>query len=387
MTIRLQTNGISLVTPKITVFDRAGRTLATRTSTSDGSDVIAVRLQSVVPDARYYVRVEAAPGSTHPVGRYGVAVVFDGLLGPLAISLDAVMRGRYEHLEPEKVDALFKDPNSLIAEDDAHLDDTPNGAIALRAGLANPSEFDLSADGSLSDSTDVDFYRVRTPDSNGTWVMTVTLRAIGANAILPQAQVLFGNLTPVPSTIVANGNRTFTIQSTDVAANRSLFVRIASPNASVGNYSLNVQFGTVPAELNNFLSGTTQSAGQALTGNLYIAQTQLMNFVLSAGGTNGVLTMVIRDSLGNIVQQLNVRGGNTASSISRILAPGQYSFSFTSNIAMPFTLRGSRITDPIGPIIDDGTLDPQYPSDQTDVFLFPDGTLTAIPYLWLFDFL
>lgn len=387
MTIRLQTNGISFVTPKITVFDRSGRVLASRTSTSESSDVVSLRLANVIPDARYYIRVEAAPGANYAVGRYGIAAIFDGLLKPLATPLDAVMRGRYEHLAPEKVDELFKNPATFVAENDLHTNDTLALASNLRVGPENPNPRDLVQLASLNDATDLDFYRVRTPPSSSAWVMTVTLRATGANAVLPQAQVFDGNSQLVPTAIVANGNKTFTIQSTNVSPNRNLFIRVASPSGAIGNYALDVQFGTVPAELNPFLTGVIATPGQTVTGKLYIAQTQLMNFVLSVGGASGLLTMVIRDSLGNVVQQMNTVAGNTTSSISQILAPGTYTFTFSSSARLPYTLRGSRITDPIGPIIDDGTLDPQFLSGTNGLFLFPNGTLTAIPYLWLFDFL
>lgn len=387
MTVRLQTNGISFVTPKITVFDRVGRVLATRTSSSENSDVLSVRLPNVVPDARYYIRVEAAPGAEYTVGRYGIAVIFDGLLRPLALPIDVVMRGRFEHLKPEKVDELFKTPATFVSEDDLHTNDSFATAVNLRVGPDNPSERDLVQMASLNDATDVDFYRVRTPPSSSSWVLTVTLRAAGVNAVLPEATVFDGNSQLLPMTIIANGNKTFTIQGTNVAANRSLYIRVASAGGDTGNYALDVHFGTVPAELNTFLTGAISTPAQAVTGKLYIAQTQLMNFVLSAGGTNGLLTMVIRDELGNVVQQLRAVAGSTVSSISQILAPGTYTFSFTSSARLPFTLRGSRITDPIGPVIDDGTLDPQFLNGTDGTFLFPNGTLTVIPYLWLFDFL
>ncbi len=93
MTFRVQTNGISFLAPKITVMDRNGVALATRQSASNKGDELTIRLASVVPDREYYLKVEAAPTAAYKVGRFGVAVYFDGLLQPTALSIDTVLRG------------------------------------------------------------------------------------------------------------------------------------------------------------------------------------------------------------------------------------------------------------------------------------------------------
>ena len=216
-------------------------------------------------------------------------------------------------------------------------------------------------------------------------MVTLTTRAAGANGIAIKPELLDASSVPIPGTIIANGNNTYTFQATGVAPNRNLFVRVAGAGRT-GNYTLDVQFGSVPAEMNTFLTGTVPSATTGLSGKLYIGRTQLMNFVLDAASPGGLLTLTIRDSAGSIVQLLNVRAGNTISTISQILKPGEYTFTITASTRMGFTLRGSRVSDPIGPVIDDGTLEPQY-LNPDGTFTFPDGVIHSLPYLWLLSVL
>lgn len=385
MTFRVQTNGISFLAPKITVMDRNGVVLATRQSLSNSGDSLTIRLASVTPDVDYYLKVEAAPTATYRVGRFGVAVYFDGLLRPTAVSIDTVLRGRYETLAPEKVDELFKNPSAVLFENDLHADDTLAGAFNMRVGPGNPNPNALTKQAALSDATDVDYYAFKTPSTAGRSVVTVTLRAAGVNGVVIKPELLDGNNQPVAGTVIANGNNTYTFQATGIAPNRNMFIRVAAPGKT-GNYALDVQFGNVPAEMNNFLSSTVPSATAGLNGNLYIARTQLMNFVLDAASPGGLLTMTIRDATGSIVQQLNVRAGNTVSTISQILKPGSYTFTITASTRMGFTLRGSRISDPIGPVIDDGTLEPQSQTPE-GLYSYPDGVMSALPYLWVLSVL
>ncbi len=110
MTFRVQTSGISFLAPKITVMDRNGVVLGTRQSTSNSGDTLSIRLTSVVPDQEYFLKVEASPTAAYKVGRFGVAVIFDGLLRPTALSVDTVLRGRYETLALRKSMSCSKIP-------------------------------------------------------------------------------------------------------------------------------------------------------------------------------------------------------------------------------------------------------------------------------------
>jgi hypothetical protein len=60
VTIRLQTEGSSLLAPKVTIFDQHGRTLATQSSTSLTGDTLQIRLTGTSSRQKYFVKVEGA---------------------------------------------------------------------------------------------------------------------------------------------------------------------------------------------------------------------------------------------------------------------------------------------------------------------------------------
>ena len=302
-------------------------------------------------------------------------MTFDGLLGPLGISIDRVLRGRYESLSPESIDKLFANPNTTIFEDDLHLDDTALTAIPLRVGQGQPSERDLDATGSISDATDVDYFEVRAPRATATisnWVMTVSLRRANSKGIVPKIQVLDANELPVAAQIIQNTDGSYAVELQNVVPRATYFIRVSAPQpVATGNYNLHVNFGTVPAELDLLASGRTTAANQLqVNQSLYVARSQMFNFLLTA--TVSPVTMTIRNLSGQVIYQLTARPGQPASGVSKMLLPGQYSVTFQSAAAGTFRLRGSRITDPIGVVYNSPAYQPQYqPDPEVPVYVFP----------------
>lgn len=375
MTFRIQTTGISMLTPRVWLIDGSGRVLQTKNGTNTNGSTVTFQIPQSANQQSYYLRVDAAANSLYKFGRYGVAVTFDGLLGPLGISVDRVLRGRFESLAPEKVDELFSNPSATFFEDDLHLDDTALTAIPLRAEQGQPSERDLEATGSISDLTDVDFFEVRAPRATASitsWVLTVSLRSANVKGVLPSIQVLDANQVPVAAEVIQSSSDSFAIQLLDVVPRSTYFLRIASPNpASTGNYHLHVSFGAIPAELNSLTSGRTTAAnGFKVDQTLYVARSQMFNFMLNA--TLAPVTMTIRDVNGQVIFTQTARPGKPISGVSKLLLPGQYSVSFQSTAAATFRLRGSRITDPIGVVYNSPAYEPQYqPDPEVPVYVFP----------------
>ncbi len=375
ITFRVQTSGISMLTPRVWLIDSAGRVLQTKLGVNSNGTVVTIQIPQSVSDGKYFLRIDAATHSTYKFGRYGVAVTFDGLLQPTGISIDAVLRGRYESLAPENVDQLFKNPAASIFEDDLHLDDTPLTAIPLRVQPGQPSERDLEATGSISDPTDVDFFEVRAPRATNTissWVMTVTVRRALANGIVPRIQVLDSNQQPVATQIIKSSNESFAVELLGVPSRATYFIRVQAPlQPATGNYNLHVNFGTIPAELNALTSGRlTAGAGFNVEQSLYIARSQMFNFFLTA--TLAPVTMTIRDLSGRLIHRQTARPGQPTSGVSKMFLPGQYSVTFSSSAAATFRLRGSRITDPIGVVYNSPVYEPQYqPNPEVPVYVFP----------------
>lgn len=388
ISFRVQTTGISLLTPRVTVYDAAGDVLSQSLTAGATGTTLTLTIPNSIPDDQYFVKVEAAPNAPHKIGRFAIGATFVGLLRPTALSLDEVLRGPYENLRPEEMHYLFRDPDSVFFDDDLHTNDTVAFAVNLKPGPGQPSETHLRATASLSDTTDVDFYRVKSPKSGASWVFTASVRDVGANGIVPRIEVFDGNLSPIPTQILVNGNNTFTIQAPAVAPNANVFVRVASPSGA-GNYALDVTFGTAAAELRTFAATTLPAATQA-SYKLYVGKTQLFSLGLSVAGATGAVRMDIVNAIGAIVASQLTTVGDTTTGVSTLLTPGEYTVRFTTVGAtgpLIFSLRGSGLGDPVGPVKDSTTLTPQYvaPNDPNQ-FLYPNGTLTSDPFLWLFEF-
>ncbi len=100
--------------PEVTIRDDRGVIITQRSVVANEAGIVNLRIPRNVGDKLYYIQVNAKPGATQALGRYAIGVIFDGLVQPTAVPLDQVMRGNFEGVAPEKVDLLFKDPNSLL---------------------------------------------------------------------------------------------------------------------------------------------------------------------------------------------------------------------------------------------------------------------------------
>ena len=133
---------------------------------ADGSgtqgDTVTLTLPRVTPGANYFIRVDAEPGSTFVVGRYGVAITFDGLLQSTAMSIDQVLRGPYDSLSSAAIDGLFRNPSATLFNSQGQINGpgSPN-TLTTSPGYAANTHYDVTA--SLSTAAEADFYRLRSP--------------------------------------------------------------------------------------------------------------------------------------------------------------------------------------------------------------------------------
>jgi hypothetical protein len=153
-----------------------------------------------------------------------------------------------------------------------------------------------------------------------------------------------------------------------------------------------VDFGGVAANLKTFAAGTLSAARPEDDYTLYVARSQLFQFVLSAGvpgvPQDASVSLEIYNSAGQLVFSLTARAGETVSASSVFLTPGAYRVRFTgassSGGALPSLLyrwRGSNLSDPVGPAMEDTTMQPQYQStDDPSSYSYPNGTTSPDPY-------
>src|SRR6185312_7461165 len=94
--------------------------------------------------------------------------------------------------------------------------------------------------------------------------------------------------------------------------------------------------------------------------------------------------MTVQDRLGRVVYALTATAGDAVSGPALFLTPGAYTVRFTvlgvpggAGAALSFRLLGEVVSDPIGPAIDDPTLDPALDPEDPDLFTYPiDDTAT-----------
>jgi hypothetical protein len=393
ITFRLQTTGVSLLAARMVVMDRNGLVLGSTTGTGPRGGVLSLTLNRSDPGEKYYVRVLATPGAFHGVGRFALGITFDRLLRPTATPIGQVLRGPFDSLEADEIEEVFLDPDGGFYDDDGGADDEANAAAGLPPVPGFPDNTRYGITASLAATADADFYSVRAPQTqDNTVVLTATVRAIGPNGSTPRIQVfrvvdeVGPVLEPLETTILANGNGSFTIQAVGVPANTDYVLRIGDAT-NPGNYALDVSFLTRAAEIQTFSSGTVNN-GSYLNSILYVGRSQVFGLALSAIGPAGVTVQLsIVNALGQTVFSMTGATGDTVTSTTVLLPPGQYSLRVATTGpagAVQFRIDGGVITDPIGPRPANSATAPQYQDPaQPTAFLYPDGTHTTDPFLWL----
>jgi hypothetical protein len=394
ITFQLQSAGISLLTPHLTVLDAKGNILGDAQATSDFGDVVTVHLNQSDPNATYYLEVRGAAQDVFGIGGYGMAVTFDAANTVSPSTLDTVLRGPYQSLNPNDLSSLLTNPGQVLFNN-GHNDGSAV-TLAPTPGYALNTHFETV--GSIATASDVDLYRIQRPNvpSGQGLVLTATVRSLSPNGTMPRVAILDSNQNPVSAQIIANGDGTFTVQATGLKSSGNFFLRVV-PNGSstspLGNYALDAEFGATAANLSTFASGSLTASTAQQSYNLYVGESQLMQFVLSAGAVGApagaTVQMTVTDSTGKVVYSLAAAVGDTVSGPGAFLTPGAYTIHFslpgvTGGGVPPvsYNLLGEGISDPIGPVPDDPTLIPVYNIPTMPGFFgYPDGTITTDPFL------
>jgi hypothetical protein len=386
VTFRLQTAGVSLLNPSLTVLDSAGRpiTATPLTSTRLGGDVLEFTIPNVRPGEKYYARVDGATSDVFGVGTYALAVTLDDELKPDVTRerIDAVLRGPYRSLGQEDLQYLFEDPAYLLNADGGSNETTGTATrLVLPRGYNSPTHFEFL--GSLSFAGDRDVYAVRTPAWTRPGALTATVWVTDPAAAAPTVTVTdrLGNTLPVE--ILANGNGAYTVQVTRAAALRDYFVAVSG--GAIGNYTMAVDLTRQAAPVDTFATGQ-MTADRPNDGRaLYAAESQVFALVLSATGPAGsAVRMSIIDRAGATVYTLTAPAGQTVSGPPVFLFQAGYAVVFESlNGATGYTLRGGGLTIPIGPTPTDPTLKPIFtaPNAPPGNYVYPGDLFGYDPYL------
>ncbi|MCA1685604.1 MAG: hypothetical protein LC745_06380, partial [Planctomycetia bacterium] len=199
--------------------------------------------------------------------------------------------------------------------------------------------------------------------------------------------------------VLAHGEGSYTIQVADARPGEDYFIRASADPGSgkvVGNYDLDVEYGHQAATPATFVASALGGPVARKDDSLVVSETQLFDFLLAVG--TDVLTpgpgvrMSITDGQGRTVATRAAGVGQTTGGDPVLLIPGAYQVSFTATspgVGLPpsvsFRLYGASLTDPIGPALDDPTLNPVAGGPPVDPAMpaLPAIGSSENPYTWL----
>ncbi len=399
VTVRLVTAGLSLLDPLVSVFDASGNPLGSATSTDIGGGAVSIPLASATPGSTYDVEVGAATPGQFDSGRFGLAVEFNNneVSGS---QVDSVLRGPYESLGADQIAHLFRD-----SEDYSAGGQVPGSQLATAVSLATTPGFApdtrFQAVANMSDMPEQGYYSLQAPAATGTGplVLTAGFNTPGSGENGGHLDLLDASGNVVPSAVLMRSGGVDTIRATGLIPGATYFLRVSTSgdDSGGGNTILVADFLQTPDIQTTFASHTLSTANPQTTNTLYVARTQVFQFQLSAStaqsGDDGAVSMTILDQGGNPVLSITAGAGRSATVASVLLPPGQYTVEFSalggdddnSSTGLTYSLQGSVMSDPIGVIVHNPTYKPIYvgPPQSKYSYLYPDGTLTNIAFLWL----
>lgn len=398
ITFTVRTAGISLLAPRIALYDAAGNVLDENVSTSRVGDRVSVRLPTADEDATYYVAVRAAADDLYGVGGFALVTTFDDALIVPPELVDKASSGAFRDVDQDDIQDLFF-PGEPSFNDDQHADDAPFDAPRLKTseGFVESSRYDHTA--GLVDATDVDVYELRSPDVAGVDVMTVLVESYESGGLIPAVHVLDRNANPLPTTVHANGGGQLIVQLAGIDRDRNHFVQISAADPTgpfaTGNYRLSILFGAQTAERTEVAAGVLDAQTPQQAHSLFVSETQLMHVALDVEATGGaanadLVIATLRDAQGQTLLRVASPPGNVRTAQALLLPPGEYVWqvAVVRGLGSPASAIGYRIhdaslADPTGPALVDPTGDPTYECPENpDLFCYPFGTTSPNPYLW-----
>jgi hypothetical protein len=340
VSITLQRSGISLLTPQVTLFDSSFHAVASTYSTDPLGGDITLNSGWLTPLRTYYVEVQGAGSDVFNIGSYQLTLTPRSLLGGL-LGATAPLLGV--------------------------VNNTLGTALDLTSqGQQTGTDFYVAYKGSINSSSSANYYLIHAPAQPPNQVMSVDAWGLSNGGLIPQVTVYDQNQNVVPAQVLVNENGIVTLQVLGVKPSSTWYVEVQGTGSSgpsaTGGYFLGINFGSQSIGLSTSALDTLTAGQPQQTGVLHVQQTALYHEVLSVGNTAGeAVTLTITDHSGAVVGQVTAGAGSSAS-LTVLLSPGTYHFSFTASRSdgaalnpLAFVLKGTVLTDPIGPTSEDPT--------------------------------
>lgn len=387
VTFTVHTSGVSLLSPRLTVFDDNGNEMGSSVSSSIDGDVLSVTIPDSTGVNKYVALVEASRDDLYGIGSFSLVSSFDDLNTIDAATITTVAQGGLDQLDWKEIRDLFLNPDTVVFNDDLHTNETINTQTNLDTTLGFSEFSRYETVGSISDSSDIDFYRVKAPKFNGGEppVMTVSLRASEVGGLAPKVTIFDRNGVEIPSVVLTNGLGELSIQAASLESGRNYLVKVEGDShralSQTGNYNLDVRFTTTQALRDQFTSGTLNELKNAEFFGLDIGETQLFHFALDVESTptTNPLTAVqltVFDDSGIPTFRMVATPGEVRTTNSVLLPIGHYTVRINAATAdgsplgdVSYSISGTGTSKPTGPLLSNTTLSPVVtcPNDPTAV--------------------
>jgi hypothetical protein len=379
VTVQVQTAGISLLTPQLTVFNSLQQVIATNAATNPFStNNVSLTINNIMPGATYYFEVQGARSDAFGIGAYRLQIN-SSVLSPLMIANANTVYNNFSSTMP----AITS--NSSIG-----------AALNLELSPYIGSQgYNRAIQSALSSSLTTAFYKVvAQPTSSGAAsTMVATVTAINGGTLNPVLTVLDQNGNVVNASILVNDSGTYVVQVVNATPGATYFVEVSpDPLAGsnvTGTYLLGVDYIANPIVLTQFATNTLAGTSNQDFYSMTVSQTQITHFVLSASAAGATVATAVRMSIydqnGTLIFTLDAIAGQTVSS-NIVLVQGTYTIRFVAatidgSALSPFTynLLGETLTDPIDAYpLNDPSLPPPPPVNPTPVVV-ADTTPPALP--------
>jgi hypothetical protein len=351
--VRLQAAGLSLLAPRVTIYNPAGQVVASTLSADPMSNDLFLQFAPSLLGGTYYVRVARATADVFGIGTYRLAVDYltvGFLLTPLTPLLAPVLDGH---------------TNDLLGVATA-LSPTPKPTPDRR--------FDFTYRGVIEDGSDIDNYKIHAPSApvSGPLTLDVMVWALQPDGLDPRLTVYDAATgASVAFQVLANDAGIMSIQIPNASASADYILSIKARSSGAahgtGSYLLAADFNQFALTTFDGVSSDTLAPTATASAQLTITEAAVYEFALAArllqagSGQGGGVVMTVTDSGGRTVLTLAVDAGEPAVTAARYLASGTYTVTYTyrsvsgrTPAALDYDLFLFQVTDGVGP----------YPSDS-----------------------
>jgi hypothetical protein len=348
--VTVHASGLSLLTPRLTVFDALGQPVATAVTTDPLHNDLTVTVPSAHAGATFYARVESGQPGVFGIGSYRIA----------AGKADLVRTAT-------TVPAPFANTGS---SGNGQNDTLAKATLLRSSAVPDNSQWAALTSATIVSPTRDNYYRFKTDNATDPYLLA-SVWGTQPGGLTPRIDVLDQSGNPVPFQILYHDADTDTVQVSNVLPNTWYVIRVSPLDSSThatGRFVLGLDQHSTAVPLATIASGTLQAGQNQDVYSLNVTSGRLFHFDLSGtGGVAGTVAVkvVIYDSQNRPVYTLLAVSGSASATGNALLGTGKYTVrviaATRSGAALPrffYNLRGLVRSHPIGPSPINTTLAP-----------------------------